>query len=285
MGTVDNKSFVRGEVITAVKLNGKMTDIQTETSGNLDSENLRNESLDRFNIKHNTVAVNAGIILKDARSKGNGASHTAGTVYPATQNRTNTELAHDAGTRISFGLAGKTLEDGDVLRVMWHVWEDQQNITKTSAADRQNSCWLIWLQWDITSNALVNFTEVPGQTDFMTDYGADGSALTRVRGGPVSNTAATMVLPHMTRYNDSLPNSAYVAHPDLTAYRVYEYVHSGNAITLFGLRLIIDGLFYPWHTAGTPINRFVHQEPDPYFQSDDIEIGPAYMISVIQRSK
>lgn len=285
MSTVVNDSFERGEVVTDAGLSAKFTDIASATS-DIDAANVRNESFDRFNLDHNAAASNAEIILKDARSQSNAASHTAGTVYPASETRTNRELAHASGTRITFGAAGKVIDDGDVLRVYWHVWADEYTKTTTASADRQNSCWLVWLQWDVTSNALANFTEVPGQSAFNTDYGADGSALARVVGGPVSETAATMVLPHMTRYTDSVPSSAYVPYRDLTAFRVYEWVNdTGAPVTIYGLRIVMDGLFYPWYTAGTPINRFVHQEADPYFQSDDVEIGPAYMISVIQRTK
>lgn len=283
MSSVVNDSFTRGEVVNETDLNEKFTDVTTVTTAAMDAANVRNEALDRFQLTHNTAAATADIILVRAESQSNGASHTAGTVYPATATRTNTELAHGAGSRITFGAGGQVLETNDVLRVYWHIWADDFAVTTTPLASRSNACWLIWLQWDITSNALANWTEVPGQSAFMTNYGADGSALARVVGGEVISTAATMVVPHMARYHTGGGASAYLDINDWTAYRHYNYKNTGGAVTIYGLRLIIDGLFYPWYTAGTPTNRFVHQEVDIY--QDEIEIGPVYMIAIVQRTR
>lgn len=285
MSSVVNDSFEAGELVIPADLNEKFTDVSTVTAAAMDGANLRNEALDRFQITHNTAAATADIILVRAESQSNGASHTAGTVYPATETRTDTELAHDSGSRISFGVGGQVLETNDVLRVYWHLWVDNFTVSETPLATRSNACWLVWLQWDITSNALANWVSVPGQASFTTDYGADGSPLTRVVGGPVSSTAATMVIPHMARYSTGGGASDYLDINDWTAYRHYNYVNTGGNITVYGLRLMIDGLFYPWYTAAEPTNRFVHQEDDPFFQSDDIEVGPIYMIALVQRTR
>lgn len=284
MSSVVNDSFIAGEIVSETDLNEKFTDVTTVTAAAMDGSNVRSEGLDRFQLVHNGASTTADIILIRAEQQANGVSHTAGTTYNATATRTNTELAGGSGSRIAF-VPSQTIEAGDVLRVYWHVWTDSQTISNQPAAYRSHPCWLVWLQWDITSAALVNWTEVPNQHPFTTDYGAYGATGMDIVGDPIDETAATMVIPHMTRY-DNGGGTTYISYPDWTGFRHYNYVHAGNSVTLHGLRLIIDGLFYPWSDASVGgANSFIHLEADGLSATDSIEIGPVYMIAVLQRTK
>lgn len=94
-----------------------------------------------------------------------------------------------APTPLALG-AGWSLGTSNILRVYWNlavhpywdgardwdaagndlVWTFQETAHPHPAITVSNGlgCWVFWLQWDITSAALVNWANVPGQGDFNT---------------------------------------------------------------------------------------------------------------------
>ena len=113
------------------------------------------------------------------------------------------------------------------------------------------SCWMMWLQWDITDNTLTNFTEVPGQGDFSTNFTAS------VYGEDVVNTAATTIIPawvaRADQADDGDISGSIVAHRigwrGVTGNWLYQPLTSQT--TIYGLRLVIKSLGHMYNNGGT----------------------------------
>lgn len=283
MSIVDNASAVKGDVVTIAYLNDKFDDIVIVTTSQIDDDNVRSEGIDRTTLKQNGLSTNAGIILVDASSQSNGVGPGSGTVYANTANHgQKAELSHGSGTRITWA-AGQALQNTDLLRVYWHVYIDEFNAEARVEPYRQHPCWLVWLQWDVTSNALANWTEVPNQAAFNTFY-ADGPAPLDAYGSPISSTSGTMTIPHGIQYLHG-PTVYDMTHPNSTFHRGYFYQNNtGSTITIYGLRLVIDGLYFPWCTGTVSTNRFIHVYSDTVV-TDDIKIAGCYMVSLVMRGQ
>ena len=109
---------------------------------------------------------------------------------------------------MSFGLGGWTLSTTNILRVYWDLSVKPYYVTArpwTALGALGNyvfpqlgggtinvatgvECWPFWLQWDITSNALANFVDVPGQGDFNSTAGS-------YKGNALSDCSSTSVVP------------------------------------------------------------------------------------------
>ena len=285
MSIVDNLSAVRGTQIDQSYLNDKFDDINDVTTSLIDDDNVRSEGIDRTSLHLNGASTFSGIVLVDAKDQSNAVILGAGTAYTNTANHgQKAEINHGSGTRITW-VAGRTLEDSDLLRVYWHVHVDDIGYTVSNTLYRQQPCWLVWLEWDITSNSLANWVPVTGQGGFNTLYG-DGTGGLDAYGSPISTTSATMTIPHYTRYYDNAGNVLDMGHENSSYHRAYFYQNNtGNTITIYGLRIVIDGLYFPWRTGTVTTNRFIHVYSDTITPGDTLTIGPAYMVAIVQRGE
>lgn len=177
-------------------------------------------------------------------------------------------------TVMSFGAAGQTVAANEVLRVYWDLsvyphwigsrpWSayDYNNIAHggggSTAIGTNSSCWPFWLQWDITSNALTNFVNVPQQGSFDTNF--TGS----IYGSPLSDTMATSVVP---AYIDrGLPSAGTLPHTPVqiaVGWRgisgTWYYPKTSGSQTIYGLRLVFTGVCHAYYNAGTSSNALVH---------------------------
>lgn len=287
MPLITNTLAVAGDTITATELNDKNDAVVSVFTDGVDADNVRHEGLDLPQFVRGTGGM-AGIILVKAAQQSTGTSIGSGTAYAQSGDVNFREIAHDSGTEISFGAGGVALEDGDILRLYFGVFVDdlETTVRYPVSAYRENPCWLIYPQWDITSNSLTHYDEPPKQTSFTTVF-TDGVAPLDAVGGETeydsgdSGTDATIVIDHLAYQHDGA--SLIDVHPKSTSrFRGYSYINNtGSSITIYGLRLVIDGLFYPWYTSGEPKNRFVHVETDS--GTDSITISKAYIIALVQR--
>lgn len=308
---VQNASFVPGTASTAALLNEKFTDIVTLTTGAIDDANVAEEGLDIEQFKYSQIATSGAIRLRYLDKQSTDVLPGSGTAYPNTATRTVTEIAHGSGTRLVTGATGTTLEDGDVLEVHFSTLIDGVTAIENFAAGlnevfRLFPCWLVWLQWDITSNALANWTEPPKQGNFNTDYGAESSGAYTIRGSTVAvvsgtgGTSATMPLQHISIFRGDSAFSNTRAQPGSKpggddnyhlpptgqqSMRSYFFKNeTGSTITIYGFRLVIDGLYYPWRTAANLNNRLVHLETDPAGAlGQNITLSECYIAAKIQR--
>lgn len=291
MSLLVNTLVAPGDAITAAALNTKNDNIATVLTDGVDDRNVRHEGLDLPQFAR-SQGGQSGIITVRAEQQTNGCSIGAGTAYPMHATVNFLEISHNSGTRLSFGAGGVDLEPGDIIRCYFGVFVDEITATPRwpTSAYRQNPCWLVYMQWDTTSNALANWDAPPKQTDFTTVF-TDGPAPLDAVGGETeydggnSGTHATIPIEHLV-YASPTAGPVYVeTSPDSTSrFRSYYYKNTtGSTITVYGLRLVVDGLYYPWYTAGEPKNRFCRVEADTDV-GDEIMISTAYVQAIIQRT-
>lgn len=270
MGRIVQPQVQPADLITAAKLNSDNSDYSTL----INNGNVRVEGVDLVNMATVTTGE-AGLILVDSRSQGNSGATQA---YSSTATPSRVELAHGAGTRLTYGAGGRTLIEGDVLRAYWNVVATDFTLALEDAPYRY-AAWVIYLEWDITSNALANFVAVPGQGDFDSVY----TDTVNTTGSSISLTRASMLIPHGLRYYEPVGlANADIDHDHISMMRMYAYQHTGATVTIFGMRLVIRGLCYPWYTAANPVNRIVQRTSGGRDQ-ESITIGAAQLIALIMR--
>lgn len=292
MSLLVNTLVAPGDAITAAALNTKNDNIATVLTDGVDDRNVRHEGLDLPQFVR-SQGGQSGIITVRVESQTNDCAFGNGTYYPMHATVNFLEIAHDSGTRLSFGAGGVDLEIGDVIRCYFGVMVDLITATAQwpTSTYRQNPCWLIYMQWDITSSALTHWEAPPKQTDFDVTF-TDGPAPLDAVGGKTeysganTGTHATIPIEHITYSSPASGDTIYITTtPESSSrYRAYYYKNTtGATIKVYGLRLVIDGLYFPWYTAGEPTNRFCRVEADTDV-GDKIMISTAYINAIVQRT-
>ena len=170
------------------------------------------------------------------------------------------------------GVGQLAINAGDVLRVYWHLnvrpqftgqpWtdaagRDYYEITHSGGSTQKvatgATCWVMYLQWDITSAALTNWTEVPFQGDFATNFtGA-------LYGSPLASTTATTVIPCWVTSHDAnggremtgSETSEGLGWMGASGCYYYDSTMAGTVASIYGLRLVIKGPMHPFHVTTT----------------------------------
>jgi hypothetical protein len=176
-------------------------------------------------------------------------------------------------TPLSFGPAGWALTSEQLLRVYWDLsvrpryrgtpwrtagalgfWDIGSGAVQAVASGM--SCWAFWLQYDITSNALTNWTEVPQQSGFNDAVGI-------LNGATLGNTMATTLVPPWFESAASLQNGNFGSRDD---YPVGWTGISGDwhykpsvPVTIYGLRVVFTGTLHGWNSGG--VNYLVRDDP------------------------
>lgn len=263
MSKVTNENFVAGDTISSSDVDDKFNDINTATDGVLDENNVTRECID---IQH----PETGLFIKNV-------SHSIDTNSDAhTSGQGTVEIK--AGTlkcRFDFTPNGLELEAGDLLRVHWTLFVSSQAIgfngyTKAGFAathDTAGACWLAWLQWDDTDNTLTNWEAVDGQEDPTRAAGVNTMNC--------DNTEATTPIPLCVVYydagGDEVLEYARAALGDRFQVRgSYNYRHSGATRTIYGLRLVLDGVWRGAYSA--PNSLFLYNDGDAWNTDGDIDL-------------
>ena len=170
------------------------------------------------------------------------------------------------------GVGELAINAGDVLRVYWHLnvrpqftgqpWtdaagRDYYEITHSGGSTQKvatgATCWVIYLQWDITSAALTNWTEVPFQGDFATNFTGT------LYGSPLASTTATTVVPCWVTSHDAnggremtgSETSEGLGWMGASGCYYYDSTMGGTVASIYGLRLVIKGPMHPFHVTTT----------------------------------
>jgi len=118
------------------------------------------------------------------------------------------------------------------------------------------SCWAFWLQWDTTSNALVNWTNVPLQSDFNDAVGI-------LKGASLANTVGTTVVPPWFDTASGLHTGDMASTDDYpvgwTGISGDWHYQPGAPVTIYGLRVVFTGTLHGWNSGGT--NYLVRDDP------------------------
>ena len=165
---------------------------------------------------------------------------------------------------------------GDVLRVWWDLavkptytgtpWRTAAALGLYSIPDAGGGgpwditdgmhCWLLYLEWDITSAGLTDWVPVPGQTNFATEFTVHSVAH---KGGYTKNTAATSSVSAWAVYSfgfaedgktgDPAVQEQHNEHGFYAVSGMWAYPATGS-VTVYGVRVKLTGMFHPLHING-----------------------------------
>ena len=248
MAIINNTSIKRGDKLKSTELNAEFTAVNTAFT--MDDENFRNEALDQpaFNTQPLTGA--AGIILKGANTYSIRSSTL--TVNSNTNIVTNVPVA---ATEIGNQSLVQACLQNDILRVYWdYSFKTFGNTSDPiSGVDIQGLCWVVWLEWKTSSGG--SYTPVPGQGDL-------NDALTVAAGTRYGNSSsalkATSVDYHVIQFTENTVNR-HVYPERRNGYGSYFYKFTSNT-TIYGLRLMINGIYQPIYSTGSSLNALVSTE-------------------------
>lgn len=196
-------------------------------------------------------------------------------------------------TVLSFG-AGKVLAEGDLLRCYWDlsvrpklaniagspywtVGQGHYQFPLGVDVGTSATCWLFWLEWDITSSALTNFAPLPTGSQWSAN--PTGSKY----GSTLNSAASTTPVPHgvVRAYLASGGIVITVAPAGVETTRIYwrgvsgvgHYIRPAGAgsLTVYGLRVVCRGLYHPEVIGG--INYLIHDPAQSVNQELDYGSG------------
>jgi hypothetical protein len=122
--------------------------------------------------------------------------------------------------------------------------------TTTHNGHDNATLWAAWLEWDITSSALSNFTPVPGQARFNT-------AIDYEVGCPMANMSATGIIPAFLVYHTKLKHRAGFHATDEGTEKNINYIPlsirwirpagASLQVRVYGFRLAFAGMVHPYN--------------------------------------
>ena len=265
MSKLSNTSFVKGTGILDTQLDSKFTDVETATL-DINFHNVRSECIDIGQIG------NVSLFVTDVSLAESGNSTTG--IY--TSAAAAAEISHGSGTRLTW-VGGMPVVNGNLLRVHWQLEVREQTFNHAGVplvdqsdlvdySDAGGVCWLVWLQWNLDpALGAGNWEAVPGQND----HGVLGGALAD---GIITNqTTATTPIPLVAGIY--IPDAGppirqeliYCEAGDnghLSVRGSWNHLHVGPTTTVYGLRLVIRGLYHGAQDAA-----------NSYFENFDTELG------------
>jgi hypothetical protein len=267
-----------GTAITAAALNLDFAQFEVASVGNgpIDQTNLREAAVDLP-----TLDLGDAFVLQTLESEtlaNPEGFHVQYFEVPSTTAGPATlrpiENIGAVETNLDLGTSGATVSPGDVLRVYWHLsckseWSVSDPVApggpgstspytdefnNTGRFDTSDWCWVIHLQWDITSNALTDWEEVPEQGDFQgTSPLAAGSCY-------LSALSAASVVEAFSLFRDNVSYEVVQRgwRPATGAF----YYQPDGSVTVYGLRLVVHGIYKPYKVAsgGDTLNALVLDE-------------------------
>ncbi len=262
MSRINRPRVAEGATISGSDLDARFTDYSQ--AGALDKANHRDGSIDLPQVRGEGL-----ITLNSAQGVlGSGVwDHSSVQSIASSGSSPPTLVEVGAGaTRLALGgLAGWTLNDGEVLRIYWDIGAQclvsgRPYASGTGAAGILGiddgaggffditdcaHCWVMHLQWDVTSAALTHWLAVPGQGDYQSGTpAAENNA----------NQAGQSVISAWLEY--SLPgNASNGAVGDRTSKpqvwngvrgSYFNALDTGDGpVTVYGLRMVVSGIYHP----------------------------------------
>tara|TARA_Y100001973_G_C5200230_1_gene337089 strand:+ start:2039 stop:2902 length:864 start_codon:yes stop_codon:yes gene_type:complete len=241
MSVIKNTGIKRGDKLTSTALNAEFTAVNTAFT--MDADNFRTEGLDQPAFNLTATNGKSGIILKQSGSSDLIAFSGATVYVEANENAVGSSAAAtQLGIFDNGGAAFIIAKQNDIFRVYWQHRHFTQAVTAKSApynADLSNNCWVIWLEWQLSSGG--SWTQVPGQGDMVTDYtGLTGGGY----GAKTQDLKATEVVYHSLDYHigSGASNQLQKFPSARMGYGQYYYKFTSDT-TIYGLRLMCKGLY------------------------------------------
>lgn len=268
MSRLTNKPVLDGDPINAASLNTRYADFTTTTLNNF---NVRDAAIDLPQLTAQKF------VTPNFAQRLIGHQDWTHTAYNTVAGQTTGAAAHvirDAAavpTDLALG-AGWTISPGQVLRVYWDLsvkpewlsalawygydveWTFPDFSSLPVTITNGTACWAFWLQWDQTSAALTNWTNVPVQDDFNT-------VVFSGRGGNLlANCQSTSVVPAINQVAEIPQHGQFnspLAPSDIGWTSVDGAWHfiPGSPITIYGLRLVCTGPLAAYHSASNYLLR------------------------------
>jgi len=183
-------------------------------------------------------------------------------------------LVRDAAgtyTPLSFGPAGWTLNSDVALRVYWDLsvrpgyavgstpWRAAGGYSTwfigggaTPQVATGVTCWAFWLQWDITSNALVNWADVPDQSDFN-----NAVPNTASKGNQLAQSMSTTAVPAFNETAGAPTNGNIAGRLESRIGWTgisgdWHHIRpGGSTVIVYGLRVAFTGVLHSYNDGGT----------------------------------
>jgi len=270
---INRPPVLPGDPANAAQLNAAYTDFSQ--LGAVDQLNTRDSGFDLAHFQAPATGNGPVIIRSDSANVGTGdIYHSASPVAPASIAAPPTKTV--VSGVLSYGANGQVLADGQVLRVYYNLavrpkyggtpWDSpgalgQYDVPVTTGpppnvfiSDNAHF-WLVQLEWDITSSALINWIPVDGAGNFngVVVAGRTGDSLQTMRG------CACVPAWNLT-YNRWRDGEVPGPTPSIEDRRIgwssasTGYVLLKNPLTsrtIYGLRLVIHGIYHPYRDATT----------------------------------
>jgi hypothetical protein len=256
MSKITNLNIGTPGTATAVAAtNTKFTDVATAT-GAIGGDNIRTQGVDRTNI--NASASSHLQTLYSYNNDPGGGVHPSWTIA---SNGTSAVPIESGGNKAELDYnAGIVLNEGDILRLHYTVHLEQHNRTggagswNGSGALLTDPACLVFPLWDITSDALANYVNLPNQAELDRGLGmGDFIQIDNYDGAQtVYRTDGTVVFTYQCSPDDGVPTwtiTEQVGHGML----VYQHPVGAGAQTVYGVKLHLRGqMRYQVNLATTP---------------------------------
>ncbi len=265
MSRIVRAPYQPGDLADAARLNSDFSAFSQ--TGAIDGFNLRDAALDLPQFGNNVIILNTAQV--EVGTGAAGWRHNAPRTAPssAAAPATKTPLVDGAGNPTPLGPVAWTLNPGEVLRVYWDLSvRPRYSGTPWTAGDGEIQiaqaggmgvhtvnmgahCYLISLQWDVTNATLTNWVDVSGQTAYASAVGGR-------TGGRLADSPAAVPVPAWKLSTTNIIGGKWGG----SSVEVDEgtgwtsacgawYYLPPAPITVYGVRLVIHGIYHPAQTA------------------------------------
>ena len=244
-----------GDALSAAVENATLAALAAGTA-DVNDENVRDEGVDARNLGDYPAHVT--MQLQDNASTSattyDSGYLIGGSAYGADGTQ---DLSHDSGLELDLSASPVTVSDGDLVVIEWQVlkWE-----VVSGGTGNDNECWVVQGYWDITSDLLTDYATLEGDDPHGNTF--------QIPGRLFDETQDCSVIPHVVPIDGTDHES-----PKHATRGFWVYEHSGDAISIYGIKLMLSGTYGITHYdsgAGFADEVFY---PNPVDAEIDIERG------------
>ena len=264
-----------GDELLSADLNNRYSDYsQTDLNAN----NAASPAFDHEQMPAGSVliaAVQGSVGRADISHPASGADVPGSVPITTSAPATPVAVGNSLGqTTVATAASGWVLASGTLLRVYFnlqckseldsgtppdpHDWPNKmgafwfdQVVSGTTNVNIGAHCWLVQLQWNLTSSALLagDFVPVPGQGNFQSTWSTTGK-----RGEPVTNLAGTAAVPLLWAGSVGWTSGkvqAAAREVRANGWRNLSgsWAYAGSGQTVYGFRLVVHGVYHPYNNG------------------------------------